>query len=253
MSDHLTAAQGALQAGRRDEAITHLVAAVTENPQRTIQVYRALVVQLYNAGRFAEGETWAARGLERHPRDYDLMNTRGVLLRKLKRQPEAAQQLEQAIKVRPKDLAAQQNLGNVLLDLREGGKAEAVFTRLVRADPRNSEYQRQLGKALARQGKIEPAMMRFRQAVSVKRDNIDAWLDMVGALNDDFRSAEAEAVLDKAIAQNPSEPRLLEGKAMVMRRAGDSARCETWLTELLPTNPDAAWLHYQLGMLVGDR
>jgi predicted O-linked N-acetylglucosamine transferase (SPINDLY family) len=253
MSDHLTAAQGALQAGRRDEAITHLVAAVTENPQRTIQVYRALVVQLYNAGRFAEGEAWAARGLERHPRDYDLMNTRGVLLRKLKRQPEAAQQLEQAIKVRPKDLAAQQNLGNVLLDLREGGKAEAVFTRLVRADPRNSEYQRQLGKALARQGKIEPAMMRFRQAVSVKRDNIDAWLDMVGALNDDFRSAEAEAVLDKAIAQNPSEPRLLEGKAMVMRRAGDSARCEAWLTELLPTNPDAAWLHYQLGMLVGDR
>ena len=192
MSDRLNAAQAALSAGRRDEAIEHLIAAIAEDPARTVQVYRALVLQLYNAGRFAEGEAFSARGLERHPRDYDLLNTRGVLLRKLKRQPEAVGVFEAAIKLNPKGPAAQQNLGNVLLDLGEFAKAEALYTKLLRLDPRNSEYHRQMGRALSRQGKIEPALMRLRQAVSFKRENVDAWLDMIGLFNEEFRHKEAE-------------------------------------------------------------
>jgi tetratricopeptide (TPR) repeat protein len=150
MSDRLNAAQAALSAGRRDEAIEHLIAAIEENPARTVQVYRALVVQLYSAGRFAEGEAFAVKGLERHSRDYDLLNTRGVLLRKLKRQAEAVGVFEAAIKLNPKGLAAQQNLGNVLLDLNEFAKAEAMFTKLIRLEPRNSEFHRQLGRTLGK-------------------------------------------------------------------------------------------------------
>jgi protein O-GlcNAc transferase len=252
MTDRLNAAQAALNAGRRDEAIEHLIAAVTEDPARAAPVYRALVVQLYTAGRFPEGEAFAQKGLERHPRDYDLLNTRGVMLRKLKRQAEAIALFEQAIKLNPKNLAAHQNLGNVLLDLNEFAKAEATFTKLIRFEPRNSEYQRQLGRALAKQGKIDAALMRLRLAVSVKKDNIDGWLDMIGVLNEEFRREEADEVIDKALAQNPGNQRLIEGKALVMRRSGDLRRCEAFLEEQLPANPDAAWLHYQLGMLVAD-
>ena len=46
MSDRLAAAQAALNSGRRDEAIDHLMAAVTEDPARPVQVYRTLSVQL---------------------------------------------------------------------------------------------------------------------------------------------------------------------------------------------------------------
>lgn len=253
MSDRLNAAQAALSAGRRDEAIEHLSAAIAEDPARTVQVYRALVVQLYNAGRFAEGEAAAAKGLERHPRDYDLLNTRGVLLRKLRRQAEAVPLFEAAIKLQPKNLAAQQNLGNVLIDLNELTKAEAMFTKLIRLEPRNSEYHRQLGRTLSKLGKIEPALMRLRTAISVKRDNADAWLDMIGILNEELRTAEAEEAIDKALAIAPNDLRLAESKAMVMRRAGDLTRCEAFLEEQLPANPNVPWIHYQLGMLVADR
>lgn len=253
MTDRLVAAQAALSAGRGGEAVEHLIAAVNEDPARNAQVYRTLATQLYNLRRWADGEAFACKGLERYPRDYDLLNIRGVVLRKLKRQAEAAVVLEQAVKLSPKQLAAQQNLGNVLLDLNEGARAEAVFSKLVRAEPRNSEYHRQLGRALGKQGKIEPALARFRQAVSVKRDNIDAWLDMVGTLNEEFRTTESTEVLDKGLAANPGNQRLLEGKAMVLRRAGDAARAEAYLMQLLPAHPDAAWLHYQLGALFGDR
>jgi len=252
MSDRLAAARAALSAGHRDEAIEHLIAAVTEDASRPVQAWRTLVVQLYNAGRFDEAETFAAQALTRHPRDYDLMNTRGVLLRKLRRLAEAASVLEQAVKLSPKQQAAQQNLGNVLLDLNDGARAEAVFTKLVRTDPRNHEHQRQLGRALAKQGKIEPALMRLRQAVTIKRDNIDAWLDMLGVLNEEHRPAEAEQQLDKALAMNPGNQRLVESRAMILRRSGQMRRAEAFLRELLPTNPDAAWLHFQLGTVMAD-
>ena len=100
MTDRLAAAQAALNAGQRDEAIEHLQAAISEGPARPLQVYRVLVVQLYNTGRFSEGEAVAAEALERWPKDYDLLNTRGVLLRKLRRQPEAVKLLERCSKAR---------------------------------------------------------------------------------------------------------------------------------------------------------
>jgi predicted O-linked N-acetylglucosamine transferase (SPINDLY family) len=252
MTDRIAAAQAALNAGRRDEAIEHLTAAVAEDPARPAQAYRVLAIQLYSAGRFAEGEAAAAKGIERYPRDFDLLNIRGVLLRKLKRQREAVPVLEQAIKANPKNLAAQQNLGNVLLDLNEAAKAEQVFSKLVRAEPRNSEYQRQLGRALVKLHRIEPAMMRLRQAVALKRDNQDAWLDLIGLLNEEHRTAEAEETLDKALAANPGAQRLVEGKVLVMRRSVQLRRAEAFMAELLPANPDAAWLHYQFGMLIQD-
>lgn len=252
MTDRLAAAQAALNAGRRDEAIAELTAAVTEDPARTVQVYRALVVQLYTAGRFAEGAEMAAKAMARHSRDYDLLNTYGVLLRKLRRQPEAVKVLEAAIKLNPKTLAAQQNLGNVLLDLNDGARAEGLFTKLVRVEPRNAEFVRQLGRSLMKQGKVEPALSRLRQAVTLKRDNIDAWLDIIGILHEEHRPEEAEIQIEKAIAANPDDPRLLEGKVMMMRRSGQMRRAEAFMEALLPTHGDAAWLHSQLGALISD-
>ena len=253
MTDLLAAAQAALKAGHKAEAISHLIAAVTETPNQGAQVYRALVMQLYTAGRFAEGEQFAAQALGRYARDYELLNTRGVLLRKLKRQAEAVPVLELAAKVNPKHPAAQQNLGNILLDLGDGSRAEGVFTKLARAEPRNPEYQRQLGRALARQGKIEPALMRLRQAVNLSRNVADPWLDMVGLLMDEHRTDEGLTALDAAVQAIPGDQRLLEAKAKTLRRAGRAPDAATFLTDLLGANPNAAWIHHQLGVLCADR
>jgi len=54
MNQHLGAAEAALKAGRRAEAITHLLAALEEDANRPLGVYRALLLQFYATGRFAE-------------------------------------------------------------------------------------------------------------------------------------------------------------------------------------------------------
>jgi protein O-GlcNAc transferase len=253
MTDFLAAAQAALNAGQRTEAINHLIMAVTETPVQGASVYRVLVGQLYAAGRFADGDRYAAQGLGQHPRDYELLNTRGVLLRKLKRQAEAVPLLEMAVKVNAKHPAAQQNLGNILLDLGEGARAEGVFNKLARTEPRNPEYQRQLGRALARQGKIEPALMRLRQAVNLGRKVADPWLDMIGLLMDEHRTDEALKALDAALQAIPGDQRLLDAKAKTLRRAGRASDAAAFLTDLLGANPNAAWIYHQLGILSADR
>src|SRR5436190_6348925 len=186
--DLLKAAQDALNAGRVAEAIAHLKAAIDADPARPSGAFRVLAIRQYQAGDYADGAAYAAIGVRLHPRDFELWNTYGVLLRRLKRYPEAVVALEHAIKINPKNPSAATNLGNVLLDMDNAVRAEQVFAKLARQDPRTAEHQRQLGRALLKQGKREPAFVRFRSAVALKKDFTDAWLDMVGALNEEQRS-----------------------------------------------------------------
>ena len=252
MSERLGAIEAALKAGRTEEGIAGLISLLTEDPAQTAQVYRALLLQLYRAGRQADGEAWSAKAVAQFPRDAELWNIRGVFLRQLGRQPEALEALDQGVKIAPNSAALLVNKGNVLLDLGDGVGAEAIFGKLVRADPRNAEAQRQLGRALQKQGKIDQAMVRWRQATALKKDYIDAWLDLVGTLNDLHRTHQAHEILDKAIAANPGHPRLYEAHAILFRRAGDLRKAEAYLTGLLPQFPEAAWLHHQIGVTVAD-
>ena len=252
MSDRLAAAQAALNAGRPAEAVDHLTAALAQDPQRPAPVYRALLLQLYQAGRYAEGASWAAQAAEHHPRDSELANLQGVLLRRLGRHEEALAVFDRAVRLDPGQGALQFNRCNILLDLRLGPKAEQGLALLVRQQPRNAEYQRQLGRALALQGKAEQALVRFRQAVAIQKDHIDAWLDLSGTLNEMHRSKQAEEALDKALAANPGEPRLVEARAVIYRRAGQFRAAEAYLQNLLPEFDNASWLHYQLGATLSE-
>jgi len=252
MNERLAAAQAALNSGQAADAIENLIAAIEVDPTQTVQVYRVLLVQLYQAARYEEGERWGAMGAQRYPRDYDLLNTLGVVRRRLKQYPEAVLTFDQAIKQRPNDAAAQQNRGNVLLDMGEYVRAEQVFAKLARKDPRNADYQRQIGRALLGQRKLEAGFVRLRQAVSLKKDFIDAWLDMLGHLNEAGRYREGEELADKALAGNPGQPRLLEAKVTIIRRSGQLRRAEALLLELMPQYENQAWLHYQLGTVISD-
>ena len=252
MDENLAAANAALQGGRGVEAIEPLIAAIQADPNRTLQVYRILLTQLYHANRLEEGASWGETAIARFPRDHELMNLVGVFYRRLREYPKARAMLERAAKLAPANPAVLNNLGNVLLDNEDGAAAEAVFAKLVRLQPRAHELQRQLGRALMKQGKTEAAASRFRQAVALKKDFIDAWMDLASVDNNDRRTVEASATIDKALEANPDEPRLLEAKALIMRRANQFRAAEAYLISLLPRFPDAGWLHYQIGVTLAD-
>jgi predicted O-linked N-acetylglucosamine transferase (SPINDLY family) len=253
MSDKLAAAEAALKAGQTEAAIGHLVSAIDENPARPAGAYRVLCAQLYRAGRDEEGLRYAELGAKRFPKDAEILNLQGVFLRRLRRFPEALKAFELAGKADPRQEHPQVNRGNVLIDMGMGAPAEAVFTKLVRTAPRNAELQRMLGRALRLQGKLEPALAKFRQALTLDPRNVSGWIDLAGTYTDAVRYPEAEEAIDKGLAATPRDPRLLEAKVQVMRKSGRSAAAEALLRELAAQAPDAAWIEHQLGMMICDR
>ena len=102
MGNRLAAAEAALKAGRPAEAVEQIEAALAESSNRSAQVYRVLARNLYRLDRFVEGAAAVARGLAKHPRDAELWNLRGVMLRKLGRHSEALEALDEAVKIDPR-------------------------------------------------------------------------------------------------------------------------------------------------------
>jgi protein O-GlcNAc transferase len=252
MDERLAAADAALKAGRRGEAIDLLIAIATDEPNQPAHIYRVLLTQLYHAERYEEGLVWGSAGSARYPRDLDLMNLLGVIYRKLRRYPEALTALDLAVRLAPGNVAVLANRGNVLLDMDDGARAEPMFIKLSRSDPRNAEYIRQLGRALHKQGKLAAAKSRFKQALALQRTLVDAWLDLIAVCNDEQRPDEAEEVLDKALAANPDHQKLHEARIILMRRAQQFRAADAYLTDLLNRLPQEAWVHYQLGVTIAD-
>jgi len=252
MDRRLAAAQAALQGGRADEAIQHLTALLGEAPDQAVGVYFTLGLQLYRKGRHAEAERWVAEGVRRFPRHIELLNLHGVLLRRLGRWDAAAAALNAALRIQPKNTSAMSNLANVLLDGGDPAGAEAVLTKLVRLEPKSSEHQRLLGRALVAQARHEGAVPRFRQAILLDRNKRDAWYDLIGLLMEMRRDDEAAETLDRAAALFPDDPKLAEGRIVALRRRGRSREAEAELARMVDAGGAPAWAYHQLAATVAD-
>lgn len=252
MDSRFAEADAAINAGRPGEGADLIIQALTENPEAPFKAYRVLVNHLYKLSRFEEGAYWAGKAVERDPKNFDMLNLYGVLLRRAGRHQEALKVLDVAQRLRPKDVTPLVNRGNIYNDLENGPAAEAVFSKLVRQFPRNHDYQRALGRALRTQKKFGPAALRFRQAITLKKDYVEAWLDLSGLESARQNHAEAFAVVERAIEAAPDQSRLLEAKANLLRRAGRMREAEQFLLSLLTQHDAEPWVHYQLAGAISD-
>lgn len=249
--DRFAPAEAALKAGNFEEGAAIIERLLTEDPKAPVLVYRNYATMLVRRKLYERTDIWAAKGLELYPRDIDLMNARGVALRRLDRRPEAIAVLTRAAKLDPKNKGIQNNLGNLYNDIKSPAAID-VFTKMVRVTPNDAEAQRGLGRALLFAGDLEKAEMRFSLATKLKPGLIDAWLDLVSVASDLRGSEDCIEILDRAQAANPDDMRLAESRALTIRRTGASREAEQYLFQLLQKRPDEASLHYQMGSNISD-
>jgi predicted O-linked N-acetylglucosamine transferase (SPINDLY family) len=252
MDKRLVDADAALKAGRQAEAVDLITASLTDTPEAPLQAYRILCVQLHQLGRYEAAADWAQKAAARFPKDMQLWNLRGIALRRLGRYAEALKALDQAQKISPRELAPLINKGNIYNDMGDAPAAEAAFLRVTRQEPRVADHQRALGRALARQRKYDQAAARYRQAVTLKKDYVDAWLDWSGLESERGRHDDSVAVIDRAIAAVPGHAKLLEAKAVILHRSGQMRATEAYLTSVLAEHGEAAWLQHQLGAAISE-
>jgi protein O-GlcNAc transferase len=252
MDSSLAAADAAIAAKKPEEAVAILVEALAQAKAGPLLAYRKLTLALYQMRRYAEVADWAETGLKHYPKDFDLWNVRGVALRRTRRFPEAIEAFNKAQRLSPKSLAPVINKLNVYQDQSDGASALPLAMRLVREQPANAEFQRQLGNAYRHLGELEKAIARLETALRLNPKLTDAWVDRISIESSLQRHDEVLAIIDRGLAVLPNEVRLHETRAIQMRRAGRPEAAVTHLEALLAQKPDTAWAHYQLARTVAD-
>ncbi|CAN5528268.1 tetratricopeptide repeat protein [soil metagenome] len=249
--DRFAPAEAALKAGKVDEGIALIEAQLEEAPNAPLLIYRNFGGLLVRQKDYERAERWTAAAVKLYPKDFDLWNMLGVALRRLKRRREAIKALDQAIRINPKSEMALQNKGNVYNDLRDAA-ALPIFLQLVRKSPTSAELQRSLGRAYWYSGDLDKAEMRFNLSSKLQPTLTDAWLDLSSVVSEARGPADAMAILDRAIAASPGDMKLVEARALALRRSGKLREAEQHLLQLLEKNPGVAWIPFQLAGVISD-
>lgn len=250
--ERFAAADAALKAGKQEEGIRLIEQELEKDQKAPAPLYRNFTAMLVRRQSYDQAERWAAKGVELHPKEYELWNILGVAQRRLKKYDAAIKSLRQAEKINPKNTSALSNRGNVHNDMRDGPAAVEVFTKLVRLQPTSAELQRSLGRAHWFSGDFEKALMRINLSVKLKTDYVDGWLDLAAVTAEYKGFDQALAVLEQASSAVKDDTRLIEARVTAMRRAGQLRQAEAYLLGLRDRYDDQAWLHYHLGGVLGD-
>jgi Flp pilus assembly protein TadD len=151
-------------AGRPDEEIAHLRAAVEDLPE----IRNLLGLELLAAGKAEEGTDALTRFIRERPFDPNVPDARralGAALLERKDYERARDEYTALVKVRPNDADALSNLGIALSSLGRNEEATHAFERAVVVDPRNGLSQRNLALHLLQQNDFDGAVRHAREAV----------------------------------------------------------------------------------------
>jgi protein O-GlcNAc transferase len=191
------------------DAIPELEAAETLDSSAPEAPY-ALGLLYLQAGRYADAARELNTSLKLQPENGEAWATLGSVYNHLDKLPEAVAALQEAIRRLPNQPDPHLTLAAVLV--KQNQPAEATAERKTAADLMRANMNRQRaevasnsGDALLKSGKVEEAIVEFRNALSYFPDYAKAHLGLANALQRQGNSIEAAAERQKAetLAKNP--------------------------------------------------
>jgi tetratricopeptide (TPR) repeat protein len=179
------------------DAIPELEMAAKLNPAGYEPPY-VLGLLYLQVGRYQEAAQQLEVSLKLHPQNGEAWATLGSVYSKLDRLPEAASALRKAIEQMPDQSDSHLLLASVLV--KQNDTAGAAAERKVAADLmrkhmnlQRAEVATNSGKSLLASGKIDDAIVQFRDALSFDPSYTEAHLKLAEALDKQGKTAEAAA------------------------------------------------------------
>lgn len=166
--------------------------------------------QLYmQVGRYEEAAPLLETSLKLHPENGEGWAALGSVYNKLERLPDAVAALRQAIQQLPDQADPHLILATVLVKQKQSAEAaeeRKVAAGLMRAhmDLQRAEVATNTGKDLLAKGKIDDAIAQFHEALTFDSKYVEAHLELATALEQQGKSAEAEA--ERAEARSLANP-----------------------------------------------
>ncbi len=189
------------------DAIPELETAEKLNPAGYEPAY-VLGLLYMQVARYAEAAQQLETSLKLHPQNGEAWATLGSVYNKLDRLPEATTALREAIKQMPGQADSHLILATVLVkqkDTTGAAQERKVAADLMRQhmDLQRAEVATNSGKSLLQSGKLDDAIVQFREALTFDPKFVEAHSKLAEALEKQGKTAEAAA--ERALADTLSK------------------------------------------------
>lgn len=192
------------QSGMYRDVFALYEATLARNPASWV-AHLNLGTALDEAGRPDEARSHLQRALELKPDRPETLNSLGNVLNRLARADEARPLLERAIRLQPRFAAAHNTLGASLMALREPEAGIAAFRRALEINPALTLARVNLGWALANAGRTDEAIAQFESARREQPENAGLEFKWGVALAASGRIAAAVPHFTRAVALQPDD------------------------------------------------
>jgi tetratricopeptide (TPR) repeat protein len=236
----------AYQAGRPEEAIRSIAAAIGLNPAKA--AYHCNLGLAYQTVRHVEeAANCFEESLRLRPANPVAHNNLGVIRLEQGRPEEAAQCFQQAKRFHANDAEAYCNLGKALraqgkLDQAIAGLEQAILLR-----PTYVEARIQLGLVCRDQGDFEQAVQHFQTAIEIAPEHAEAHNNLGASYTKLKRHAEAERVLRRAVELKPDDASVHSNLGVSLLEQGRHEEAKASIEHALRIRPDAAGARSNLG------
>lgn len=212
---------------------------------------------LHQQGRFAEAEQLYAQVVKDQPQNVQARHLLGVLALQTGDPGRAAEHLQAALRLEPRQALAHRDLGNalqalgrmaealasydkalhfmptmseahngrgaMLAALGRGEEAMSAYTQAIALKPAEAAPYNNRGRLLAGQGHGEEAIEDFGRAIARKPDHLLALVNRGGAYLGQGRAADALADFDRALALDPNSPAVHDARGTALAMLGRPA------------------------------
>lgn len=202
ITDKLTAAMQAQQAGHFDEA-DRLCADVLAEDEAQLDAWHFLVAGKFMRGLHNEAVAHLEQALSYHPVNFELHVLAGHSYRALGDLPRAADHYARAADANPDYAEAHVMLGWVLRALDRRAEARAQYAEAIRINPNLVEAYNNLGVLQHDAGELDPAIAAYREVLARQPQHVEARRNLAAALRSQGRVTEALAEFETLVVFNP--------------------------------------------------
>jgi Flp pilus assembly protein TadD len=179
---------------------------------------------LYLQGRYAEAAECYRRALRQRPDDVDALNNLGAALADQGRLADAVECYQRALRLQPRHAEAVYNLGNALRLAGKFDEAIDCYVQALQLRPEMAQGHNNLGIALRKRGRLAESMASARRALELRPGDPPALVNLGLGLAESGRLVEALACYDEVIRKAPHDADAHHDRAQAWLLLGDWAR-----------------------------
>jgi tetratricopeptide (TPR) repeat protein len=225
--------------------------------RRSLYLFAAAALALGTAASFrnrayrSETSIWADTVLRR-PSNARAHLALGSALALEWRNPEAARQFEEALRIDPGDFQARRNLGLAFYHMGRADEALAQYGLIAPPTPDSGPLHYDRGLALDLAGRTQEAAGEYARAVQLDPGDAEALNNLGSALFRTGRVGDAVIQYGRALAVRPDSARIHFNLGMALAQVGGIASAIAQYREAIRIEPGNAEAHNNLGNLLAE-